>query len=926
MRVLICNECGRSNSEFNVECNACGKPLPADSVAVPNGGRREEETVSFQDWPSSYYGDDPLQPGDQVAHFEVLEKVGQGGMGTVYKARDTQLDRFVAIKVFRAFELSANDGFQYLLKEAKLASALNHPNIVTVHDIARNNALDFIAMEWLEGKTLNKLIPEKGMLLSQTIDYARQVAEGLSFAHEHGIIHRDIKPQNLIVTRGGELKILDFGVARFQEETELRVLSHSPTPMHETAHGVLKGTMPYMSPEQVRGDKIDARSDIFSFGVLLYQMLAGFRPFQGENLQKLSDQILESDPPPLENARKDLPPRIQALVLKCLEKDSAKRFRSMREIIALLPRRQSDLRGLKTEVVVEQRRIRTKPAAIIGLAAALILFLAWRFLPFSQTPADVTGVPADKIAVAPFENISGDPQGAVFCDGLTVTLSGQLTRLQRYRVGLWVVPSPEIRRFGKDTGTSQYERLGVDLVISGSVQQLGEHHRLVIELIQAPDRRLLASRSIDLQDQQLFSMQDQALDIVLELLGWELSENVRMRLSSGTTQMSGAYRHFLRGQGYLYRYDLEKNVERAVREMQRAIEIDDAYTPAYIGLSEACRLRWRATRDPAWLERAADALAGAEEMILDPEDISLTVQRGLLYKERGEYQRGRELLQQALFWDPTHDRALSALAQVYTHLNLREEAEQTYLRALRQQPNNWSLRNRLGSFYYTNGLYKKAEEIFTQLTEITPGNPLGYSNLAAVYQVFERNDEALVLLEKARELSPRSPSVYANMGSLLFYRKRYKESVAKFERYVELRQNRHDGWGNLADAYRWAGGYDQQAVEAYQKAIVLARNQLKVNPNLPEPRIHIAYYLAKLGEIPEALLQLDALPPITDPSLLYYLGIVYELAGERDKAIAHLQDTLNQGYGSYMMRNDPELEALRKDSRFNVLMETGHLQ
>jgi tetratricopeptide (TPR) repeat protein len=337
-------------------------------------------------------------------------------------------------------------------------------------------------------------------------------------------------------------------------------------------------------------------------------------------------------------------------------------------------------------------------------------------------------------------------------------------------------------------------------------------------------------------------------------------------------------------------------------------------------------MRWRGTRDPAWLERAADALAIAGEKILDPEDISLTVQRGLLHQERGDYHRARETLQQALFWDPTDFSALRGLARVYTQLGMREEAEQTYLRALSQQPNNWSLRNRLGKFYYDNGFYKKAEDIFTQLIEITPNNPLGYSNLAAVYHIFERNDEALGLLDKALAISPGSPSIYANKGSILFYRKRYEEAATNFEKYVALRQNKHSSWGNLADAYRWAGGRDQQAKEAYRKAISLARDQMKVNPNQPELRIHIGYYHAKLGEIPEALLQLEELPTITDPSLLYYMGIVYELAGRRDQAINHLRQALERGYGRQMVQNDPELDDLRKDARFADILATGNLQ
>ena len=365
MGFSTCTECGKENPEYNLSCSDCGAELPLETmrmdentsatVTLPaktkiarkvpqkKGKRIDLEQTLVTPTPGDHEWKNPLEPGQRLAHFEVVEKLGHGGMAAVYKARDLKLDRFAALKVIRLMQRGAAFSGEQLLKEAKMASALNHPNIVTIYDIIHHSELDFIAMEWVDGETLKDLIPPKGLSVQDTLNYALRIADGLVRAHRDGIIHRDIKPSNIMVTQDRKVKILDFGVAKLQGAGEWGG-SDQPS-LDRTTLGVLKGTLPYMSPEQARGQAIDARSDIFSFGVLVYRMLTGVRPFKGDDTATLVSEISGKRQAAIRNFRIDIPDGFSVLVDRCLEKDRKKRYQDMNEVVLALEGIQGELRA-----------------------------------------------------------------------------------------------------------------------------------------------------------------------------------------------------------------------------------------------------------------------------------------------------------------------------------------------------------------------------------------------------------------------------------------------------------------------------------------------------------------------------------------------------------------------------------------------------
>jgi eukaryotic-like serine/threonine-protein kinase len=348
--------------------------------------------------------------GQTLGHFEILEKLGEGGMGVVYKARDTHLDRLVAIKVLPPDHGADRDRRVRFVQEAKTASALNHPGIVTIHDIAQHDGVDFIAMEFVPGRTLDRIIPRRGLNLNDTIDYGIQIADALAAAHAVGIVHRDLKPSNIIVTEQGRVRVLDFGLAKLVDRSALVAWEQGPTGTHHapvTAQGVIVGTVAYMSPEQAEGKAVDARTDIFSFGSMLYEMVTGQRAFQGDSPLSTVTAVLREEPKAVSHIRKDLPRELERVINRCLRKDPERRWQAMSDI-------KIALRELKEEVDSAAQAASAAPLsrprrALVAVAALSLVVLAgvigvlmWR----SRSVGPTAPVPSPFTAI-PFDDVSG---------------------------------------------------------------------------------------------------------------------------------------------------------------------------------------------------------------------------------------------------------------------------------------------------------------------------------------------------------------------------------------------------------------------------------------------------------------------------------------------------------------------------------------
>jgi serine/threonine protein kinase len=484
--------------------------------------------------------------GKTISHYEVLEKLGGGGMGVVYKARDTRLGRLVALKFLPEEMTRDSQALARFQREARAASALNHPNICTIHDVGEFEEKPFLVMEYLEGQTLKHYIQGKSLSPSDLIEFWSQLADALDAAHSKGILHRDIKPQNIFITNRNQAKILDFGLAKLKEP-QGEIASQFPTSDASgslTHHGSILGTASHLSPEQISGKELDARSDLFSLGVVFYEMTTGRVPFQGENLYALFDQILNKTPADPSILNPELPPDLAQIIHKTLEKQKELRYQTAADLLA-------DLKRLKRDTVVEQKKQKQSGEK--------------------------------SIAVLPFVNMSPDPENEYFSDGLTEEIIATLSKIKSLRV---ISRTSAMRYKGTDKPLRQVaEELNVQHVLEGSVRKHGSNLRITAQLIDVlQDAHLWAEKYRGTME-DIFEIQEKVAEEISETLRVKLSAVEEADLKKRSTASSEAYQLYLKG-----RYHWHKRMDEAFRTgleyFQRAIQIDPTYALAYVGVAD----------------------------------------------------------------------------------------------------------------------------------------------------------------------------------------------------------------------------------------------------------------------------------------------------------------------------------------------------
>ena len=483
----------------------------------------------------------PTLIGQTISHYRVVEKLGGGGMGVVYKAADTRLDRFVALKFLPdelALDRQALDRFR---REAKAASALNHPNICTIYDIGEDAGKTFIAMEYLEGTTLDRVIDAEPMELDRLLRISDEIADALAAAHSKNVTHRDIKPGNIFLTSLGHAKVLDFGLAKMVRPNEG---NNEDATLTLTQAGTVMGTLPYMSPEQLRGSALDHRTDIFSLGVVVYEMATGFRPFRGDSSMEISSSILRDSPPPVTELRADLPAALQRIIERCLAKEADQRYSSGRELREALDRLRRELSS------------------------------------GAHTAASGGGSPS--IAVLPFSNMSPDPENEFFADGITEEIINALTQIEDLRVAARTSAFSfknkhlDLRIVG--------ERLNVKTVLEGSVRKAGNRVRIMAQLINVADGYHIWSERYDRELKDIFEVQDEIARAIAERLKVALKSGQQPSIKAGTSNLE-AYQLYLKGRALLYRRGLD--IRRAAQCFERAVAIDPQYAVAWSGLADA---------------------------------------------------------------------------------------------------------------------------------------------------------------------------------------------------------------------------------------------------------------------------------------------------------------------------------------------------
>src|SRR5215831_18986796 len=722
--------------------------------------------------------------GQTFGRYHITQKLGAGGMGVVYRALDTTLERAVALK-FLPDNLTVTSGDRAnLRREARAASTLDHPNVGVVHGLEETagNHL-FIVMQFYEGETLARRLSRSPIPVAEGLELAIQIARGLSAAHAANIVHRDVKPSNIIITKSGVAKIVDFGLARI-------VASASAT---QTISAT--GTLPYMAPEQILGESVDQRSDVWAFAVILVQMLTGNHPFIRPSTTAMTFAILNQPPGALDL----VPAPLSPILYRALSKKPEHRYASAGEMLADLESARSEILTLpqfseptQTRTVTPRELKQfmhnastpswttgasntTRWLAFSSLSLILISAVALLLPPSRERLAGLAYATTEKhIAVLPFANFTDDPHYQPIAAGLMDSVTNELSNLEAAQHSLWVVPASVVRSRNVNDPAAAFRDLGATMVVEGSLSRSGPDVSLTVVLIDSKRLRQIGSAQIENPSGDLAALQSQAIARLASMMKVS-SQGVSPR--NRTAVAPTTYQAYLKALGYLQRYDKPGNPALAISELDSAVAETPSFALGYATLGEAYRLKFLMDHDPAAIEAA---FANCQKAIgLDSQLPSAHVTLGLLQSALGKHDLALEEFQKVLAINSHDADALIGTARVYEQMGRATDAEANLKHAIALRPDYWDGYRALAEFYDRQKRSQDAILQYRRIIELTPDNPEAYSDLGVQYMQLadaESSVAAEAALRKSIQLAPNYQA-YANLGWLYLQQKRYDESV-----------------------------------------------------------------------------------------------------------------------------------------------------
>ncbi|MGA7471690.1 MAG: protein kinase [Candidatus Sulfotelmatobacter sp.] len=867
-----------------------------------------------------------------VSHYRILEKLGAGGMGVVYKAEDIRLGRLVALKFLpenAAVEAHALERFK---REARTASALDHPNICTIYEIDEDQGRPFIAMQLLEGQTLRERIGDQPVPLGTLLDWGLQITDALQAAHAKGIMHRDIKPANIFITTRDQAKIMDFGLAKLtlpDTGSSGDVTMSVSGPLTHT--GAAVGTLAYMSPEQARGEPLDVRTDIFSFGVLLYEMATGKQAFTGPTWAVTVHAILGQAPLSLNESMPGLPHRLQEIIDKSLVKNRDLRYQTAAEVHADLLKLRQDVEAgkkIKTVRIAAVWSTRRKLQIAAGIALLIVIIAAVLWGPRLMRKLESSGrlaalqpaslVPEHKsLAVLPIAAVADDPKLTAFGKGLLEDVAAKLSQLSANH-DIEVIPARTLEDKKISTLADAQKEFGVNLGLAVSLKQDGDLVRAAYSLIDAKTDKNLAADSVTAPVSDLFTIEDKLTSGIADALKINLRTEERQALGAHSTTLPEAYQYFVQGVGYLRLRAQREALDSAETVFKQALKIDPNYGPAEAGLGETYWYLYDMTQQKRWIEQAQQACSNAINLGNAGAEGHMCL--GTIENGTGEFEKAAEQFQQAVQLDPVNDDAYVKLAKAYQNLNQLDKAEETYKRRISLRPEYWRGYSSLGVFYVSQSEYDKAQEMFQKALSLKPNNYRDYSNLGAVLLYEGKDEEATRDLEKSIAIRP-SYYAYENLGAAYLRLRKFDQAARNTQEALKLDDSDYQTWGNLGDAYYY-GGNKSSGMDSYKKAISMAEQRLKVNPRDTDVLSDLARYWAMLGDHSKALDYLDrSLVGKNDKELLFAAALVYNQLRETGPALEWLSKALAAGYSKSVVSGTPDFDNLHDNPRYQALME-----
>jgi eukaryotic-like serine/threonine-protein kinase len=700
---------------------------------------------------------------ENISHYRILHRIGSGGMGEVYMAKDTDLDRIVALKILRGDLASNPDRLVRFVQEAKAASALDHPNVAHIYEIGEADGVSFISMQYVEGTTVESMIQEDPLETKQILAIAIHVASALEEAHAKGIIHRDIKPSNIMMTPRGQAKVLDFGLAKVSPAVQQGDMSNLVTQV-ETVPGMIVGTVQYMSPEQTLGKVVDHRSDIFSFGTTLYQMATSRLPFSGETPTETMNLVINATPEPIARFSNKIPYELERIIRKCLEKDPDRRYQSARDMLIDLKHLQRDsLSGEKPAVTLPEAVPRTNRYwKYVGLGLVLFALAAISIgIYFSRNRAQTI----HSLAVLPFINGNADSGMQYVSDGITEGIINSLSRLPELKV----LASGTVFQFHGETVDPRNvgKELGVDAVVTGRVIQQNDMLIVQVDLVNTSDGTQVWGERYSKRLSDMVQLESDISTSISDELRLKLTGQQKERLNRHNTENTEAYQLYLKGRFYWNKRS-EDGFRKAVESFERAIDLDPEFALAYAGLADCYGLlsNWGFIPPKEGYVKAQEAETRA--LALDDElaeahtslaFISVNYNWNFPLAEK-EYKRAIEL-------NPNYATAHHWYSLYLSQMGRSEEAINEMQKALQIDPLSAIINSNLGYTYYLARRYDPAVDQLKRTLDLIPNFGLAYQYLGLSYVEKRMFSESLAFLEKANQASPEYHAFRASLASTL---------------------------------------------------------------------------------------------------------------------------------------------------------------